>query len=47
MQKTMVYGLNQDYTKTIILFESKEEAMKMEMEKARRLRKRGYAVWQK
>ena len=27
--------------------ESKEEAMKMEEEKARRLRKRGYAVWQK
>ena len=28
-------------------FESKEDAMKMEIEKARRLRKRGYAVWQK
>ena len=28
-------------------FESKEDAMKMEVEIARRLRKRGYAVWQK
>ena len=27
--------------------ENKEEAMAMEIEKARRLRKRGYGVWQK